>query len=61
MTLCSDRGMEARYILGALAVVFLIAGLSRVRRLGLAHPQARTWLLVAVVFALISTWLSIQG
>ena len=39
--------MQARYILGALAVVLLLAGLWRVRRLGLAHPQVRTWLLVA--------------
>ena len=48
--------MAAKYILGALALVFLIAG--TVRR---GTIQARTWFLVGAIFAVVSTWLFLSG
>jgi hypothetical protein len=48
----------ARYILAALAVVFLAAALVRFSRGGgISHPQTKTWLLVSVIFAAVSAWL----
>jgi hypothetical protein len=41
--------MAVRYILGALAVVFLIAGTARRTRI-----QGRTWPLVRAIFAVVS-------
>jgi uncharacterized membrane protein HdeD (DUF308 family) len=50
--------MGAKYILAALAVVFLIAGVvRRVRDGGKPHPQSRTWLLIAAIFGGVSAWL----
>lgn len=49
--------MAAKYILAGLAIAFLIAGLLRAARIGLAHPQPRTWLLIGVIFAVVSAWL----
>ena len=50
--------MNAKYILAVLALVFLIAA---VRRLGgdggALNGQSRTWLLIAVIFALVSAYL----
>jgi len=54
--------MAARYILLALAVVFLVAATTRVSREGgTRHPQTRTWLFVSVTFAAVSAWLFWQG
>lgn len=54
--------MLAKYILAALAVVFLvIAGQRLVRDRGRIGPASRTWLIVAVVFALVSAWLWTGG
>ena len=44
--------MAAKYILGALAILFLIAGISRRGQI-----QGPTWLLVAVIFGAVSGWL----
>jgi hypothetical protein len=50
--------MAARYILAAFAVAFLTAAAIRLYGGGsVRHPQARTWLLVGVIFAAISAWL----
>ena len=50
--------MAAKYILAALAFVFLIAGVARiVRDGGRTHPQSRTWLLIAAIFGGVSVWL----
>jgi hypothetical protein len=50
--------MAAKYILGVLSVVFLVLAATRVARGGGAsHPQTRTWLLVGVIFAVVSVWL----
>ena len=50
--------MAAKYILAALAVVFLIAATARLARGGVAsHPQTRAWLLIAAIFGAVSAWL----
>ena len=54
--------MAAKYILAVLAVAFLAAALIRVSRGGgISHPQTRTWLLIAVIFAAVSAWLFAQA
>jgi hypothetical protein len=50
--------MAAKYILGSLAVVFALAAIRRMLKDGgRLHPQTRTWLLIAAIFAAVSTWL----
>ena len=46
--------MATKYILAALAILFVLLALARG---GPARPQARTWLLVAVIFGAVSAWL----
>jgi NO-binding membrane sensor protein with MHYT domain len=50
--------MGAKYILGFVALAFLVAAATRLikddRR---RHPQTRTWLLVSAIFAAVSIWL----
>lgn len=50
--------MIATFLLAALSAAFLIAAVSRMARGGgVAHPQTRTWLLIAVIFGGVSGWL----
>jgi DMSO reductase anchor subunit len=49
--------MLAKYILAALAVVFLLAAVIR----GPRTPQGRTWLLIAAIFGIVSSWLFARG
>jgi hypothetical protein len=57
-----DGLMAAKYILGALAALFLVLALWRMARGdAAAHPQTRTWLLIGVIFALVSAWLFFRG
>ena len=49
--------MLAKYILLLLAVLFLIAALTR----GPGTPQGRTWLLIACLFGIVSSWLFARG
>jgi hypothetical protein len=50
--------VAAKYILAALAVLFLgMAVIRLVRNGGRSHPQSRTWLLIGVIFAVVSAWL----
>ena len=49
--------MLAKYILLKLAIVFLIAALTR----GPRTPQGRTWLLIASIFGIVSSWLFAKG
>ena len=49
--------MLAKYILGTLAVAFLIAALTR----GPRTSQGRTWLLIAAIFGIVSFWLFARG
>jgi hypothetical protein len=54
--------VATKYILAALAAVFLVAALARSSRGGgISHPQTKTWLLIAVIFAAVSAWLFSQG
>jgi hypothetical protein len=49
--------MLAKYILGTLSIIFIIAAATR----GWKGPQARTWLLVAAIFGAVSLWLFARG
>jgi len=50
--------MPVRYILGCLAVLFLaLGGLRVARESGRIDPAARTWLLIGVIFSVVSVWL----
>jgi hypothetical protein len=50
--------VAARYILAALGLAFLVAALMRASRGGgMAHPQTKTWLLIGIIFVVVSTWL----
>jgi DMSO reductase anchor subunit len=53
----SGQPMLAKYILGTLAIAFLIAALTR----GPRSPQGRTWLLIAAIFGIVSSWLFAKG
>ena len=53
--------MAAKYILSLLSVVFLAAATLRLARDGHLHPQSRTWLLIGVIFAVVSGWLFARG
>jgi hypothetical protein len=53
--------VAAKYILAVVSVAFLAAALMRLSRGGgIGHPQTKTWLLVAAVFAAVSAWLFSQ-
>ena len=49
--------MLAKYILLSLAIAFFFASLVR----GPRSPQGRTWLLIAIIFGIISSWLFAKG
>jgi len=55
--------MAANYILGCLAVVFLALGGLRSAHDGKVGPAARTWLMIGVIFGVVSAWvwLSARG
>jgi hypothetical protein len=54
--------VAAKYILAAASVIFLVLALTRVARSHDArHPQTRTWLTVAAIFAAVSAWLFVRG
>ena len=50
--------MGAKYVLAILAVVFAAAAILRVvRDGGRVSAASRTWLIVTMIFALVSSWL----
>jgi hypothetical protein len=50
--------MAARYILMALAIVFVAAAVVRLQHdRGRFTPASKTWALVGIIFALVSIWL----
>lgn len=53
--------MAAKYILAAISAIFFFFALLRMARGSAVHPQARIWLLVAVIFGAVSAWLFYQG
>ena len=52
--------VAAKYILAALAAVFLALGVVRLTGVA-AQSSSRTWLLVGAIFAAVSAWLFSQG
>jgi drug/metabolite transporter (DMT)-like permease len=53
--------MAAGDILGLLAVVFLVLGGLRAVREGRVGPAARTWLMIGVIFGVVSAWTWLTG
>ncbi len=53
--------MAAQYILGCLAVVFLVFGGLRSAREGKVGPAARTWFMIGVIFGVVSAWIWLSG
>jgi hypothetical protein len=54
--------MLTKYILGALSIGFMSLAVVRMADRGrAAHPQARTWLLIGVIFGVVSAYLFLQG
>ena len=52
------NGVAAKYILALLSVVFFIAAIRRLARDGgRLNGQSRTWLMIAVMFGAVATWL----
>lgn len=50
--------MTAKYILVALAAVFLaMAGWCWAKGRGMRDPATRTWLLIALIFTAVAAWL----
>lgn len=53
--------MGAKYILAAVSAIFLVLAATRLARgAGIGHPQTRAWLLVGVIFALVSVFLFLR-
>ena len=53
--------MATKYILGGLAILFLALAVMRlVRDGGRIHGQSQTWLIIGVIFAVVSAWLFAQ-
>ena len=54
--------MLTKYILAALAAVFLTLAFVRIGSGGMkAHPQSRTWLLIGIIFGVVSAFLFLQS
>jgi uncharacterized membrane protein YoaK (UPF0700 family) len=54
--------MPAKYTFALISFVFLVAAAVRVARdAGKLIPQSRTWLMIAVIFAIVSGWLFSRG
>jgi len=53
--------VAAKYVLAVVGVAFLVMGVVRARSLGASHPQARTWILVGAILAIVSAWLFLRG
>jgi hypothetical protein len=50
--------MAAKYILAVLSIAFITAGTLRsMRDSSKLHPQARAWLLIGLLFGIVSAWL----
>lgn len=53
--------MDPRWLFPLLALVFAgLAIVQQVRRGHYGHPAARTWLLLAVIFGVVSAWLHLH-
>jgi hypothetical protein len=53
--------MGARYVIAALSALFFVLAALRLARDGSTlHPQSRAWLIVGVIFAVVSAYLFSQ-
>jgi hypothetical protein len=52
--------LAAKHLLAGASLIFLVLGCARAMRSGIAHPQARVWLLVAIIFGLVSGYLYVR-
>jgi hypothetical protein len=52
--------MIAAYILGAVGLLFLVLGGSRVAT-PTGRPQARVWLLIGAIFVIVAAWLLLNN
>lgn len=54
--------MAAQYFFAMIAAVFLVLAVFHLRRDGSqAHPESRTWLLIAAIFGAVSAWMFFQS
>jgi uncharacterized membrane protein HdeD (DUF308 family) len=54
--------MAAQYIFAMIAAAFLVLAVFRLARDGSqAHPESRTWLLIAAIFSAVSAWMFFQS
>jgi hypothetical protein len=54
--------MLAKYILSVVGAAFLVLALARIAKEGgRIGAASRTWLIVAIVFAMVSVWLFVGG
>jgi len=54
--------VAAKYILAALSIVFFALAIVRtIGTGGAAFPQIRTWVIIGIIFGLVSAWLFSQG
>ncbi|MGH8239749.1 MAG: hypothetical protein ACREXP_22440 [Steroidobacteraceae bacterium] len=50
--------MATQHVLAIFAAIFLLFALARIlRNAGRIDPAAKTWLIITVIFAAVSTWL----
>jgi hypothetical protein len=53
-----EQGMSAKYIMAGAAAMFLAAGAVRLLRdRGRLVPASKTWLMIGVIFSIVSIWL----
>jgi len=53
--------MQTRYVFGCLSLVFLVLGFVRLLREKRMVPAARTWLILGVIFGIVSSWSWFNG
>jgi hypothetical protein len=49
--------IDAKLIFAVLGPLFLVLGLASLVRAGRMVPQAKTWLMVGVIFSAVAAWL----
>ena len=49
--------IDAKIIFAVLGPIFLLLGAARFVRAGSLVPQAKTWLLIGIIFSAVAMWL----
>jgi hypothetical protein len=52
-----DGSVTTKYILAGVAIIFVVATAVRLTQSRRLDPQSRTWLLISIIFGLVSAWL----